>query len=187
VLATKFRENRSAESHGLRAEITPREIRVGGISGRPDRLLTAEVYRAGVLIDSTVFDASRGYRNCMYTVNHSECGLRVLDANGDCVLILDVEEDPYPFMRPRAEQVHITESYTSVPPALTITDTVGAVWTLGFERAPKHRSPDGEFAFPVLRNGLPTGEVASRIEIRGSKVKAFTADGWKVWTGTSFF
>ena len=91
-----------------------------------------------------------------------------------------------PFMRLQGPQQHITESYVSVPPALTITDEAGAVWTLGFNTQPRDRSPDGEFAFNVLRNGYETGEVASRIERRGGRVKIFTRSGWKRWNGSVF-
>ena len=93
----------------------------------------------------------------------------------------------HPWMRLQGEQSHITESYVSVPPALTITDERGDVWTLGMNSAPKGATPDGEFAFDVLRNGAGTGEVASRIERRNGKVRIFTRDGWKSWNGHSFF
>lgn len=95
----------------------------------------------------------------------------------------------YPFMRFQKgqEQQHITESYVSVPPALTITDEAGAIWTLGFNTQPKGLSPDGEYAFDVLRNGVYVGEVASRIERRGGRTRIFGRDGWKVWTGQGFF
>ena len=91
-----------------------------------------------------------------------------------------------PFMILQGEQRHITEHYVSVPPALTITDETGAVWTLGFQTAPRGKSPDGEYAFNVLRDGLEVGEIASRIERRNSRVRIFTVDGWKRWTGYSF-
>lgn len=87
------------------------------------------------------------------------------------------------FMCPRGEQIHVTENYFSVPPALTITDETGAIWTLGFNPG---NGPRGEFSFNVLRNGESTGEFASRIEMRGNRVRCFTSDGWKVWTGRSF-
>lgn len=93
---------------------------------------------------------------------------------------------PLPFMLPRLQQQHITESYVSVPPALTITDETNAVWTLGFLVAPKGKSPDGEFAFDVLRNGVDTGEIASRIERRGGRIRIFTESGWKYWHSHCF-
>jgi len=78
------------------------------------------------------------------------------------------------------EQHYITESYVSVPPALIITDETGAVWTLGFKFG---EAPNGEFAFNVLRNGIETGEVASRIERRNGRIRIFTRQGWK-WMRT---
>ena len=92
----------------------------------------------------------------------------------------------HPFMRLQGEQQFLTENYVSVPPALTILDEQGAVWTLGFNAAPRGKSPNGEFAFDVLRNGMDTGEIASRIERRGGRIKIFTRDRWKSWTGVTF-
>ena len=85
-----------------------------------------------------------------------------------------------PYMIREGEQHYVTESYVSVPPALIITDERGAIWTLGNTTAPKWQAPDGEFAFDVLRNGVDTGEVASRIERRNGRVRIFTRDGWKI-------
>lgn len=91
------------------------------------------------------------------------------------------------YMRPQAEQTHITENYVSSPPALLVVDETNTVWTLGFDRQDhKFVAPRGEYAFNVLRNGEPTGEFASRIERRNRKIRIFTADGWKVWSGKSF-
>jgi len=87
-----------------------------------------------------------------------------------------------PFVTPRKEQVHITESYISVPPALIITDEYNQVWTLGMSVAPQGKSPDGEFAFPILRNGFEVDCIASRLERRNGKVRAFTRDGWRTWS-----
>jgi len=92
----------------------------------------------------------------------------------------------FPWMRLQGEQQHITESYVSVPPALMITDERGAVWTLGFMTQPRWKAPNGEYAFDVLRNGFDTGEIASRIERRNNKIRIFTRDGWKIWSGMSF-
>ena len=94
-----------------------------------------------------------------------------------------------PFAIPKEEQVHVSESYVSVPPALIITDERNDVWTLGFMTAPRSKTPEGEFAFDVLRNGKWCGEVASRIEKRSGRVRIFTADGWKNWNAkfNSFF
>lgn len=88
-----------------------------------------------------------------------------------------------PFMIRQGEQKHITENYVSVPPALTITDERGAIWTLGFLYG---HAPKGEYAFNVLRNGLETGEVASRIEHRKGRIWIFTAKGWKKYVGGTF-
>lgn len=92
----------------------------------------------------------------------------------------------FPFMALQGEQTHITESYVSIPPALTIVDECGAVWTIGFQTAPRERSPNGEFAFDVLRNGVFAGEFASRIERRAGRIQIFGRDGWKRWNGSSF-
>ena len=100
-------------------------------------------------------------------------------------LSLPDEEYVLPFMVQQGEQVHITENYVSVPPALHITDSVGAVWTLGFVTAPKDQSPEGEFAFNVLRDGVDVGEIASRIERRGG-IRILTRHGWKKWNGRTF-
>lgn len=81
-----------------------------------------------------------------------------------------------PYMVRSGEQQHVTEPYVSVPPALTITDETGAIWTLGFRFG---EAPRGEFAFNVLRNGVETGEIASRIERRQGRILVFTAQGWK--------
>lgn len=87
-------------------------------------------------------------------------------------------------MLPPAQQTHITENYVSTPPALFIIDEAGAVWTLGLKHT---MGPRGEYAFPVLFNGIDTGEWASRIERRNGKIRIFTLTGWKNWTGKSFF
>lgn len=90
------------------------------------------------------------------------------------------------YMLKPAEQTHVTEHYVSSPPALWVIDERGDVWTLGMTMQ-RHDTPRGEFAFPVLRNALPVGEYASRIERRGGKIRIFCRDGWKRWTGVSFF
>lgn len=87
------------------------------------------------------------------------------------------------YMLPQGEQTHVTENYVSTPPALLVVDETGAVWTLGFTQI---SGPRGEYAFNVLRNGEETGEFASRIERRGGKVRIFTIDGFKRWTGRNF-
>jgi len=92
----------------------------------------------------------------------------------------------FPFMLPREEQAYLTEHYVSVPPALTITDERNQVWTLGMQTAPRGKSPNGEFAFEVLMNGMEVGEIASRIERRGNRIRVFTETGWKHWRGSQF-
>lgn len=91
-----------------------------------------------------------------------------------------------PYMTPKGPQTHITDAYVSSPPAAVIIDEYGAHWTLGFQFARMDDSPHGEFAFNILRNGLDTGEFASRIERRNGRVRIFTRQGWKTWTGRSF-
>lgn len=71
-----------------------------------------------------------------------------------------------------------TESYVSVPPALIITDSNGATWTIGNDHVRKHDI----FYWSVLRNDFPTGEYAERIEYRAGKVYITTPTGRKVWT-----
>jgi hypothetical protein len=88
------------------------------------------------------------------------------------------------YMKPPKEQTHITEHYVSSPPALVIVDERGDVFTLGLER---FQGPRGEYAFMILRNGAPTGELGSRIERRNQKIRIFTPEGcYKVWNGKSF-
>lgn len=77
------------------------------------------------------------------------------------------------------EQVHVTEADVSTPPAAHITDARGQLWILGLATAPRGRTPNGEYAFDVLCNGMPTGEVASRIEMKRERIRIFTCDGWK--------
>lgn len=87
------------------------------------------------------------------------------------------------YMRPQWEQTHITEDYVVTPPALTITDETGAIWSLGMTSRGVH---GGEFAFDVLRNGLLVGEIANRIERRSGKISIFGPQGRKGWNGRSF-
>ena len=88
----------------------------------------------------------------------------------------------FPWMKLQGEQQHITENDVSVPPALTITDERGALWTLGFNGG----ISGGEFNFDVLRNGMKIGERANRIERRGCRIKIFGPSGWKIWNGRAF-
>lgn len=91
--------------------------------------------------------------------------------------------NPLPYMVPSGPQTHITEAYVSSPPALVIVDEAGSIFTL----APNRRGViGGRFVFDVLRNGQPTGAIASVVERRGGRIRAFCADGWKRWNGNSF-
>lgn len=125
------------------------------------------------------------WRDYVKGVDMLACAIRVLDDAGSVLAELLPPDDILPYMLLQGEQRHITEGYVSVPPSLTITDEVGAVWTLGYKTAPRELSPEGEYAFDVLRDGIDMGEIASRIEKRG-RVRIFTAGGWKRWTGSTF-
>lgn len=75
-----------------------------------------------------------------------------------------------------------TEPYVEIPPAYIITESNGATWTLG-----AHYVQHGwRFEFSVLRNDVDTGELASRIVYQRGKVRIWTRNGWKIWTGKSF-
>ena len=65
-----------------------------------------------------------------------------------------------------------TEEYVSIPPAFMITDSDGAVWTLGHEY-------NTDFEFNVLRNDVHTGEYASRMERIRGVVRIFGKGGWR--------
>ena len=92
----------------------------------------------------------------------------------------------FPWMRGPEEQFMVTESYVSVPPALLIIDEQNNAWTIGFNVGPRDKSPDGEYAWNVLRNGFEAGVLASRIEMRGNRIRVFTKNGWMRWTGRDF-
>lgn len=72
-----------------------------------------------------------------------------------------------------------TEAYVHVPPALIITDSNGATWTIGNDYVRKgHR-----FYWSVLRNDVPVGEYTEVIEYRKGKVYIYPPSGRpKVWT-----
>ena len=65
-----------------------------------------------------------------------------------------------------------TESYVVIPPALIITDSDGATWTLGAEY-------NVHMEFNVLRNDVDMGEFASRIEYRAGVLRIFGRYGSK--------
>lgn len=68
-----------------------------------------------------------------------------------------------------------TESYVVIPPALWITDSDGAVWTLGTEYTV-------HMEFNVLRNDVDTGQYAARIEYRAGVLRIYGRDGWRTFS-----
>jgi hypothetical protein len=93
----------------------------------------------------------------------------------------------YDYMLKPKEQTFITENYVSSPPALWIHNERGDVFTLGAARLMYQAdAPQGEFAFEIMKNGSNTGTFASRIERRNGKIRAFTRQGWRTWTGNTF-
>lgn len=91
----------------------------------------------------------------------------------------------FDFMK-KAATGNASEDYTVSPPALAVVDERGNVFTLGFQ----YIVSGGEFAFPVLVNGVATSFWANRIERRNKRVKIFgpEADGARVhtWNGQAF-
>lgn len=74
-----------------------------------------------------------------------------------------------------------TESYVVCPPAMYITDDDGSILTMGFDYVeyPHH------YEFMVLRNDVPTGQFAERIEYtrragHSGIVRLFGKDGTRV-------
>ena len=72
-----------------------------------------------------------------------------------------------------------TEAYVCIPPALIITDSNGATWTIGSSYI---EGGYWAFYYNVLRNDVDTDIFAAKIEYRGGKIRALTKDGWRVWT-----
>ena len=68
-----------------------------------------------------------------------------------------------------------TEAYVCIPPAMIITDSDGATWTLGF----RYVIHNHEYEFNVLRNDVDTDEMAKRIEYTKGVVRIFGHYGWK--------
>lgn len=66
-----------------------------------------------------------------------------------------------------------TDAYVVIPPAFMITDSDGAVWTLG-------QQYNAHMEFNVLRNDIETGEFASRIEYNKGIVRLYSRSGWKL-------
>lgn len=82
-----------------------------------------------------------------------------------------------------------TERDVTIPPAFVITDETGACWTFG----PEYVEAKGRFEFGVLRNDVPTGELAERIVFsptRGNRLGqvAIYGSGYgrKIWNGKTF-
>ena len=92
----------------------------------------------------------------------------------------------YEYMLRPKEQLFVTEEYVSTPPALWIHDERGDVWTIGNLKGDRRDAPNGEYDFPVFKNGQYTGLFASRIERRKGKIRAFTRQGWRTWSGHQF-
>jgi hypothetical protein len=184
MIAVKY-EN-AVQKNGVSIARTPTGIAVH-IGLRTTPVLVEVDYFGRRLKNELVDPATPFYRDYFKGVDMLRCVVRVKD--NETILAelgLPEMESFLPFMVLQGPQRHITENYVSVPPALTITDEVGAVWTLGFKTAPKDLSPEGEYAFNVLRDGIDTGEIASRIERRGGRIRIFTRHGWKRWLGTNF-
>lgn len=186
-----FKDNRCVIGNDVKLIVIPSRVTVEfGKTIDPASIFVIQIWRDGQLLNEQPVNAKAAFSSLVpRDVDIRECGVRVCLPNGIVLAELDVEEDLYPFMRPRKEQSHITENYVSVPPALTITDERGDVWSLNVAApfAPRQKSPDGEFALPVMRNGENAHEIGSRIERRGGKIRIFTANGWKTWNGRSFF
>lgn len=93
----------------------------------------------------------------------------------------------YPYMLKPKEQLFITEAYVSSPPACWIHDERGDVFTLGTDHGERlFDDPRGEYSFAIMHNGHHTGTYGSRIERRNGKIRVFTKQGWKIWSGVSF-
>lgn len=181
------------EKNGVCIARTPTGVGVswpGFFPPAANQMLKIELWYAGKLLTAEYVQTyGPPYREYLgKQIGHLKLAVRVKGAAGNILAELATDADEIlPFMVAQGEQTHITENYVSVPPALHITDAVGAVWTLGMISAPKDQSPEGEFGFAVLRDGVDVHEIASRIEIRTGKIRVFTRNGWKVFNGTTFF
>jgi len=98
----------------------------------------------------------------------------------------------YDYMHRPKEQLFVTESYVSSPPALWIHDERGHVFTLATDEPPQpDLAAQGEYTFavnwsPTVNRVINTGTWASRIERRNGKVRAWTRQGWRTWNGKEF-
>ena len=178
------------QSNGIAIVRTPTGIGVAavGLFDCKDRhpLLIEVRYGGRPYKSDTIDPHGPPWRDYYHGIDMLQCEIAVKSGN---VLLaeLPAENAPHSFMVRQGEQQHVTEHYVSVPPALLITDERGDTWTLGLKTAEREESPQGEFAFEVMRNGLGVNEIASRIERRNGKVRIFTRHGWKVWNGGTFF
>lgn len=78
----------------------------------------------------------------------------------------------------RHERANPSETYVCIPPAFSIHDSQGGVWSFGTE----YSLHNGEYEFNVLRNDVDMDEVAKRIEMRNGVVRIFGHYGWKHWS-----
>ena len=92
------------------------------------RTLTVELIHQGMIIKREEFNSFQPWKESIDGIDMLRCGVRVMENN---VLLAALESPDIPhwmssFMVRQGEQVHITESYISIPPALLITDSVAA-------------------------------------------------------------
>lgn len=176
------------EKNSVRIVRTSTEF-VIGMTKQPDGIpINVEVKYRGKTLQRYTFNPCIPLRESL-EVDLLKCSIQAKSPDGTllCELTAPANEEPcFPYMVRDGEQHHITESYVAVPPALIITDEVGAIWTLGVIEATPDYSPDGEYAFSVLRDGVNMGEIASRIERRSGKIKIFTRHGMKIFNGRCF-
>lgn len=173
---------------GFTPEFARSHALVGAGENGPDIPVQIEVRHKGKLLKKLLMDPKYDSWRDYFGSAIDHLGLNIVVKRKDQILAeLTAPSDPlHSFMVREGEQHHITDNGVSSPPALHITDELGAVWTLGMVAAEKEQSPDGEFAFAVLRDGVDTHEIASRIERRSGGIRVFTRHGWKRWLGREF-
>ena len=176
------------EKNGVAITRSSGGIGVGFTRPQPDAPVKVEVkYGGRQLKEDWLNPSGPCWRDFYPGIDMLMCGITVKQGTQVLAKLEPPGGDILPFMVLQGEQHHVTEAYCAVPPCLAITDELGATWTLGFKIANKDLSPEGEFAFNVLRDGVDMNEIASRIERRNGKVRILTAQGWKVWGGQFFF
>ncbi len=79
-------------------------------------------------------------------------------------------------------RINKSESGLEIPPAFMITDSDGAVWTLGTEYKQELYDFRGVLEFNVLRNDVDVGEFASRIVYKMGVVRLYGRDGSRVFS-----